>query len=86
MVTQELAAHDDMQKIAASETLPRYKSFDIVSAMLEKHSQIVEEYTRNPESHPEFSEKVRSLRSFKKDLNYKVIDSFLYFIHIRLLL
>jgi len=84
MVTQELAAHDDMQKIAASEALPRYKSFDIVKSMLLKHSQLVKECTKDPDSNPEFSEKVKILRSFKKDLNYKVMNSFLYDIHIRL--
>ena len=46
MVTQELAAHNDMQKIAALEVLPRYKSYDIVSAMLLKHPQIVNDATK----------------------------------------
>ena len=73
MVTQELAAHDNMQKIAAAESLPRYKSLDVVSAMLLKHPEILSQMGNNLEyeSNP-LSESAKLLKSYKKELNYKV--------------
>ena len=76
MVTQELAAHVDMQRIAAAESLPRYKSFDIVSSMLLKHSEIVNEETKNmmnqDASPSQYTESVKLFKSYKKELNFKV--------------
>ena len=75
MVTQELAAHDDMQRIAASESLPRYKSLDVVSNILLKHSEIVHQTSNNldPNSSPmPYADSAKLLKSYKKELNFKV--------------
>ena len=85
MVTQELAAHNDMQKIAALEVLPRYKSYDIVSAMLLKHPQIVNDATKILEEGyvpTEYCESAKVFKSYKKELNFKVKELPLYNTHI----
>ena len=73
MVTQELAAHDDMQKIAASEALPRYHSSDIVSNMLLKHSAIMEDVAQDPlkvnlGNVTQYIDSVKSIKTFKTEI------------------
>lgn len=75
MVTQELAAHDDMQRIAASESLPRYKSLDVVSNILLKHSEIVHQTSNNLDQNSSpmlYADSAKLLKSYKKELNFKV--------------
>ena len=70
MVTQELEAHDNMQRLAADEVLPRYKTNEIVSAMLLKHSLFLAR-TETEETDPH-TESARSIKVYKKELNFKV--------------
>ena len=75
MVTQELAAHDNIQKIAAAESLPKYKAFDVVSAMLLKHPEILSQVGNTPDQDIEgfgLSGSARLLKTYKRELNYKV--------------
>ena len=75
MVTQELAAHEDMQRIAASESLPRYKSLDVVSNILLKHSEIVHQTSNNLDQNSSpmlYADSAKLLKSYKKELNFKV--------------
>ena len=80
MVTQELVAHDDIQRAAAAESLPRYSAYDVVSSMLLKHPEILHQtlnqsdsdISQNNVGDTDFSSSARSLRSYKKELNYKV--------------
>ena len=75
MVTQELAAHDDMQRIAASESLPRYKSLDVVSNILLRHSEIVHQTSNNLDQNSSpmlYADSAKLLKSYKKELNFKV--------------
>ena len=80
MVTQELAAHDDIQRVAAAESLPRYSAYDVVSTMLLKHPEILHQTLNQPDSdishnsvgETDISSSARLLRSYKKELNYKV--------------
>ena len=75
MVTQELAAHDDMQRIAASESLPRYKSLDVVSNILLKHSEILHQTSNNLDQNSSpmlYADSAKLLKSYKKELNFKV--------------
>ena len=77
MVTQELAAHDDIQRVAAAESLPRYSAYDVVAAMLLKHPEILHQTLNQPDSdisggETDISSSARLLRNYKKELNYKV--------------
>ena len=74
MVTQELAAHDNMQRIAAFEVLPRYKSNEIVTAILLKHTQYLNKEGASEDSEP-YIESARSLKAYRKELNSKVLKT-----------
>ena len=72
MVTQELEAHNDMQRLAAFEVLPRYKTNELVSAFLLPHQTFLNK-TDNKESDEPYVVSARSLKAYKKELNFKVI-------------
>ena len=71
MVTQELEAHGNMQRLAAFEVLPRYKANELVSAILLKHSIFLAR-TETEDKDPNI-ESARSLKTYKKELNFKVL-------------
>ena len=72
MVTQELEAHNDMQRLAAFEVLPRYKTNELVSAFLLTHHTFLIKADNNENNEP-YVVSARSLKTYKKELNFKVL-------------